>query len=84
MANDSFVLRIFSGNQEFSPSFSSVENLTPEKIASAVEALLGGKWQVVGRPIKKPGSGEFDPVPSAGEVWVEVVPKSETSVKSSS
>ena len=79
MANDSFVLRIFSGNHEFTHSTSSTDNLTTEKIRSAVETLLNGEWQVVGIPVRRPNSGNFDPAPSGGEVWVEVVPKSAAS-----
>ena len=81
MANDSFVLRIFSGDDEFTHSTSSIDNLTPEKIKSAVETLLNGEWQVVGTPEKKPNSGNIDHTPSGGEVWVEVVPRSATPSK---
>jgi hypothetical protein len=72
MANDSFVLRIFSGNHEFTPSTSSIDNRSTAKIKSAVETLLNGEWQVVGKPVIKQN---LEPAPSGDEVWVEVVPK---------
>jgi hypothetical protein len=70
MANGSFVLRIRSGSREFTPSTSSVNDFSTEKIKSAVETLLNGKWQVVGDPVTKPGSENFD-----FEVRVDVAPK---------
>jgi hypothetical protein len=76
MANGSFVLRIRSGDREFVPSTSSVDNCSKEKIKSAVETLLNGEWQVVGEPVKKQNSENFD-----FEVLVEVVPKAVSSPK---
>jgi hypothetical protein len=76
MANGSFVLRIRSGDREFTPSTSSVDNFSKEKIKSAVETLLNDEWQVVGEPVKKQNSENFD-----FEVLVEVVPKTVTSPK---
>jgi hypothetical protein len=78
MANDSFVLRIFSGNHEFTPSTSSIDNLSTAKINSAVETLLNGEWQVVSKPVRKQN---HEPAPSGDEVWVEVVPNSAASPK---
>jgi len=81
MASDSFQLRIFHGDEQLFAGASSIDNLREDRIQSVVNGLHHGKWQIVGKPVRKPNSGDFDPPLSGGEVWVPVVPKPSSPAK---
>ena len=71
MAGESFVLRVFNGERELTPSTSSIDNISSEKIDSAIERIFYGKYQRIGEP----------ELSQNGEVRVKVVSKSPTLAK---
>ena len=68
MAGESFVLRVFNGERELTPSTGLKNHSSNEEIDSAIETIFHGNYQRVGGVDREHN----------GEVRVKVVPKSAT------
>ena len=70
-----YQLRVFHAGEQIYAATCLYSDMSEPKIKSIAEQIFDGKWLFVGLE-HKANSGEFNPPPSDGEVWVTVVRKS--------